>query len=70
MSSRKDLKNIDREIYPRSIYFHDDLTTKRAKLAYQARQLKRSGAILDTWVFDSKVMVKDNRSRVHNIHTQ
>ena len=40
MSSRKDLKNIDREIYPRSIYFHDDLTAKRAKLAYQARQLK------------------------------
>ena len=70
MSSRKDLKNIDRETYPRSVYFHDDLTTKRAKLAYQARQLKRSSAILDRWVFDSKVMVKDNRSRVHDKRTQ
>ena len=54
MDYRKELKNIDKEKYQRPIYFHDDLTARRAKLAYQ---LKNTGKIVDTWVIDSKVIV-------------
>ena len=37
MDYRKELKNIDKEKYQRPIYFQDDSTARRAKLAYQAR---------------------------------
>ena len=42
----------------------DDLTSTRAKLAFKARQLKKAGKIEDTWVYDSKIFVKDRYSRV------
>ena len=41
MELRKKLKNLDDEIYHRPIFFQDDLTVRRAKMAYQARQLKK-----------------------------
>ena len=41
------------------VYIADDLTKRRAGLAFRARQLKRSGRISDTWTFDSKVLLKD-----------
>ena len=34
MDYRKELKNIDKEKYQRPIYFQDDSTPRRAKLAY------------------------------------
>ena len=49
------------------VYVCDDLTKRRAGLAYRARLLKRAGAIADTWTFDSKVLIKDNHNRVHPI---
>ena len=70
MDYREELKNIDKEKYQRPIYFQDDLTARRAKLAYQARQLKNTGKIVDTWVIDSKVMIKDKHYSVHHIRTQ
>ena len=70
MDYRKELKNIDKEKYQRPIYFQDDLIARRAKLAYQARQLKNTGKIQDTWVIDSKVMIKDKHYRIHHIRTQ
>ena len=45
-----------------SVYMSDDLTQRRAKLAYQARLLRRSGAILDTWTYDSQILIKITRS--------
>ena len=42
-----------------AIYFQDDLTAPRAKLAYQAQVLTREKCIADTWVIDSKIYVKD-----------
>ena len=70
MDFRKELKNIDKEKYQRPIYFQDDLTARRAKLAYQARQLKNTGKIVDTWVIDSKVMIKDKHYRIHHLRTE
>ena len=46
------------------IYIHDDLTKRRANLAYRARQLKNSRKIFDTWVSNCKIVVKDNYNRI------
>ena len=42
MRKQKELKYIDREIYPRWVYFHDDLRAKRAnrkELKYIDREI-------------------------------
>ena len=49
------------------IYLADDLTKARAYLAYRARQEKRKNKIMDTWVIDAKVMIKDNHSRITQV---
>ena len=69
MGVRKELKNVDVDKYPKPIYFQDDLTARRAKIAYQARQCKNARKIMDTWVIDSKVMVKDLNSHIHQVRT-
>ena len=51
------------------IYLPDDLTRTRAKLAFQARQERNKGKIMDTWVIDAKIMIKDNHSRIMQITT-
>ena len=46
------------------IYISDDLTKRKATLAYRARMAKRNGGLLDTWVYDCKVMIKDRYGRI------
>ena len=53
--------------FPNPVFIEDDLTAKRAKIAFEARKLKRSDHILETWVFDSKIMIKDRYGRVSQI---
>ena len=67
MRARKGLKHINKTVYPHSIYFQDDLTETKAKIAFEARKLKKENKILDTWVWDCKILVKDNQSRIRNI---
>ena len=55
MSARKACKNCSGK-YP--VYVNDDLTRQRAKLAANARALKRSTAIDSTWVYDGKIFIK------------
>ena len=69
MGKKSDLKKI-KQTGERSIYFQDDLTAIRAKLSFNARQLKRDKKIADTWVINSKVMVKDLRNRIKNVKCQ
>ena len=66
MALRKELKEFNKspENTDPAIYFQDDLTAPRAKLAYQARVLKREKCIADTWVIDSKIYVKDLYNRI------
>ena len=45
----------------------DDLTRASAKLAYLARELKRSKKIADTWVFDCRVMIKNLYNRISQV---
>ena len=70
MGVKNELKNIDIKthlLYSDPIFFQDDLTSRRAKLAYLARNLRNQKKIAETWIWDSKVLIKDNRSRIHNI---
>ena len=67
---RKDLKDrekVKKETYPYDINFQDDLTETMAKIAFKARNLKRADKIQDTWVWDSKILVKDEHNRIHSI---
>ena len=47
----------------KEVYLNDDLTKKRDTLAFQARVLKRGGHIRETWVYDSKIFLKDQDDR-------
>lgn len=69
MAVRRKLKTElkDKNAYPTPVYLQDDLTAKRAKLAYLGRKLAQQGKIQESWVFDSKVLIKDSNSRVRPI---
>ena len=69
MGKKSDLKKIKRT-GERSIHFQDDMTAIWAKLFFNTRQLKREKKIADTWVVNSKVMVKDLRNRIKNVKCQ
>ena len=71
MAVRKSLKNLKSSAnqgHQESIFFQDDLTAGRAKLAYEARILKRLELIDDTWVWDSKVLIKEKNGRTYSIN--
>ena len=51
----------------RKIYIVDDLTKMRGNLAYESRKTKRNGEIAETWVIDTKIMIKTNHSRISQI---
>lgn len=59
-----------RRVWPWDVWFSDDLTRARAKLAYLARDLRRKERVRDTWVFDCKVLVKDNMNRIKEIRSE
>ena len=54
--------------FPLPVYISDDLTRTQAKLAFQARQLRNNKRIQDTWVVDSKIMIKDNNNRISKVN--
>ena len=55
--------------YPSAVYISDDLTQKRAKLAFKARELRRHKRIKDTWVYDSQIMIKENNNKIAKVTT-
>ena len=69
MSSRKNLKGkkFRDEMFP--VFVQDDLTQRRAKLAFQARVIQRNGQIKETWISYGKVMVKDNHNCISIINS-
>ena len=52
------------------IYISDDLTKRRANLAFQARNLKKCNAILDTWTFEGRILIKDKHRRISPVISQ
>ena len=57
MGGKSTLKDIE-EDNKLPIYFQDDLTATQAELSYKVRQLKHQKKIIETWVINSKVMIK------------
>ena len=57
MQRKKKLKTLDvKKVFKTdSIYINEDLTKERARLAKTARDLKKSGKILDTWTRDGVI---------------
>ena len=53
-----------------AVYIGDDLTKRRANLAFQARQLRKNKLIYDTWVTNCKIVVKDNYNRISLIQSE
>ena len=73
MENRKNLKDkafVDANGHKFRIYIQDDLTCRRANLAYLARQLKNSQQISDTWIAYGKVQIKDNHGHIKTINSQ
>ena len=68
LESRKNLKTLKSK--SGAIFLSDDLTKRRAKIAFVARNMKRQGIIKDTWVHDCKVLIKDNYNRIHAINSE
>ena len=54
----------------RNVLVNEDLTSTRATLAFQTRQLKKAGTISDCWTAAGKVMVKDNSGNVIHISNE
>ena len=59
-----------RRRFPKPVYIADDLTRSKAKVAFNAREMKRQGHISDTWVFDSSIFIKDNSGHIKKIAQQ
>ena len=51
------------------IYKNEDLTAQRAKLAYDAQQLKKVKKIIDCWTSYGEVMVKDTTNRIKEMNS-
>ena len=65
--SRSKLKTSADRRDTKPIYVNEDLSAYRAKLAFDARQLKKKGRVADTWTFNGKIVVKDKRNNISEI---
>ena len=72
MDARSKLKNNPyiQDNISYAVYIGDDLTKRRATLAFRARKLRGEGLIQDTWVTNCKIWVKDNRGRITQIYVE
>ena len=67
MEAQRKLKNIpyrDTDEKPVKAFLSDDWTRRKAHLAYLAQPLKQDNVISDTWVFDSRIFVKDKHKQI------
>lgn len=65
--SRKCKNNVisqSRNLKGSGVYLNDHLTTKNAGLAKDARDLRRGEEIMDTWVRNCKIFVKEKSGKV------
>lgn len=63
--SKKSLR--EKEKY-KSVYVQEHLTTQRAGVFYEARRLRKEGAIENTWTYDGRICVKIKDS-IHQVTT-
>ena len=67
--SRTKLKNHNQHHRDEQVYINEDLTSKRASLAYKARSLKKENKINDCWTYTGKVLVKTNAGMIKEIQS-
>ena len=71
MAAKKDLRSVGSKEgdhsknFPFRVYISDDLTRNRARLAYKARSLVKAGKTASTWIFEGRVLLKDNHNKIH-----
>ena len=49
------------------IFINEDLTAKRATLAFKTRELKKGGRIAHCWTHSGRVLIKDNDNHIHEV---
>ena len=49
------------------VFVNDDLTNRRAKLAFGCRKLKKENKIADTWTNNGKVVMKDLTGKISEV---
>ena len=49
------------------IFINEDLTARRATIAFKARELKKQRKIQDCWTHSGRILVKDNDNNIHEI---
>ena len=65
--SRTGLKDYNRQHQDHQIFLNEDLTAVRAKIFFEARQLKRRKKITDCWSSYGKIVVKDLQNKIIEI---
>lgn len=51
----------------KNIYVNEDLTRKRSNLLFKAHELVKSKHFIGVWSSDGKILVKDNKSKLHRV---
>ena len=67
--ARMNLKDHNKEHRDNQICLNDDLTARRAKLSFDARQLKKDKKIADTWTSYGKVMLQLVKGQVKEVQS-
>ena len=49
------------------VFINEDLTQPKAKLLYEARKLKKNKQIIDCWMVDGRLVVKDCVRKIHTV---
>ena len=66
----KELVMKEKSKLPQGASIYEDLSPYVASLAYEARQLKRTGRISDTWVYDGRIYIKPTSRHTRGIVVQ
>ena len=67
--ARANLKDFNGSHRGNPVYINDDLTSRRAKIAFDCHSLKKQKKISDTWTFNGKILIKDLTGKVTEINS-
>ena len=65
--ARSGLKVYNSQNREAPVFVNDDLTNRRAKLAFDCRKLKKEKKIADTWTYNGKVVMKDLTGKISEV---
>ena len=66
--ARGQLKEFNHRSDPvKRIFVNEDLTARRANIAFETRKLKKEKKIADCWTFNGRIIIKFNRGQIEEI---